>query len=97
MSKLSNLTIKKMAKLYLANTLINIELHNDSGDSRFMKDSSKLTDEETFHKFNDEFQKQAQRIIEQVKKEMGLKSVPSLSLDEIFKVGFGLEKNKKSV
>ena len=52
MSNLSNKTLKLMAKIYLANILNNIELDNDTSEGR---DFNKITDDETFNNFVDEF------------------------------------------
>lgn len=52
MSKLSNKTLKMMAKIYLGNILNNIELDNDTSEGR---DFKKIVDDETFILIRKEF------------------------------------------
>lgn len=89
MSNLSNKTLKLMAKIYLANMLNNIKLDNDTSEGR---DFYKITDDETFNNFIDEFNKQSNRIIKQIEKELGCEMPDIPNLNQLFELGKILEK-----
>lgn len=92
MSNLSNKTLKLMAKIYLANILNNIELDNDTSEGR---DFDKITDDETFNNFVDEFNKQSTRIIKQIEKELGYEMPYIPNLNQLFELGKMLENENK--
>lgn len=89
MSNLSSKTLKLMSKIYLANMLNNIELDNDTSEGR---DFKKITDDETFNNFVDEFNKQSNRMIKQIEKELGCEMPNIQNLNQLFELGKILEK-----
>ena len=71
------------------NILNNIELDNDTSEGR---NFNKITDDETFNNFVDEFNKQSTRIIKQMEKELGYEMPYIPNLNQLFELGKMLEK-----
>ena len=84
-------TVQELRRNYytVANILNNIELDNDTSEGR---DFNKITDDETFNNFVDEFNKQSTRIIKQIEKELGYEMPYIPNLSQLFELGKMLEK-----
>ena len=92
MNRLSNKTLKMMAKVYLANMLNNIELDNDTSEGNAF---NKITDDTTFDNFVLEFNAQTTKVIRQIEKELKFDLPNIASLNVIFKLGKEFEELRK--
>ena len=91
MNRLSNKTLKMMAKVYLGNMLNNIELDNDTSEGK----ANKITDDTTFDNFVLEFNAQTNKLIRQIEKELKFDLPNIASLNVIFKLGKEFEELRK--
>ena len=92
MNRLSNNTLKMMAKVYLGNMLNNIELDNDTSEGKAF---NKIMDDITFDNFVLEFNAQTNKLIRQIEKELKFDLPNILNLNDIFKLGKEFEELRK--
>ena len=72
--------LNKLAKIHLANMIHFIELDNSDSRSRFESECNKITDDETFNIFQEEFKKEKIKIINFLEKSLGFELPISYSL-----------------
>ncbi len=90
----SRRVLNKLAKIHLANMRHFIELDNSDSRSRFESECNKITDDETFNIFQEEFKKEKIKIINSLEKSLGFALPEATNLVQVFNLYKEIEGKK---